>query len=196
MSDDNTPSTPEQQKAFQAAIDQATGVRTAADNAAMAASMDQALADFRQQKMDALRDPSHPFHAAPARFWDDPERKMQAVRIRAGLAPDVAPKSPQQLAQEQHAAAFSMPNQINPNMGELFDNALATLKADPDRREAQAAELRKTLGPVAYSELLVSAELVLGRGKVTEELKACGPALRALHAQAKYNQAKRTGTPR
>jgi hypothetical protein len=187
MSDDNQ---------FQAALDQATGARTAADNAAMAASMDQALADFRQQKTDALRDKSHPYHSAPDSFWDDTLRKMQAVRIRAGLAPDVAPKTPQQVAQEQHFASFALPDQINPNMGELFDNALADLAKNPDKRDAQAADLRKTLGPVAYSELLVSAELVLGRGKVTEELKACGPALRALHAQARYNQAKRSGTPR
>jgi hypothetical protein len=186
MSDDNQ---------FQAALDQATGARTAADNAAMAASMDQALADFRQQKLDAARDKDHPFHAAPAAFWDDTLRKMQAVRIRAGLAPDVAPKTPLQVAQEQHAASFSLPAQVNPNLGEMFDAALADLARNPDKRDTQAAELRKTLGPVAYSEMLVAAQAITGK-KPTPELEACGPALKALLAQHRYNQARRTGTPR
>jgi len=61
-------STPEERSQFEAALNDAVGQRSAEQNAATAASLDQALADTRQRKADALADPSHPFHRAPASF--------------------------------------------------------------------------------------------------------------------------------
>lgn len=187
--------TTDERNQFQAALDQATGARTAADQAAMAASMDQHFADFERMAADATHNKENPYFGRPDLIART-RTEISAIRLRAGLAPTVAPVTPQQMAAEQHQASFSLPEQINPGLGEVMDAALADLAKNPDRRDAQAAELRKSLGPAAYSELLVSAELVLGRGKVTKELEACAPALRALHSQRRYVDAKRNSAPR
>src|SRR5260370_40723112 len=103
---DNTPSTAEERNQFQAAINEAMGERSAEQNAATAASLDQALADVRQLKATALADPTHEYHRAPASFWQRMEEPVIAARVRHGLAPEPQPKTPKQMAAALSHRAF------------------------------------------------------------------------------------------
>jgi hypothetical protein len=178
-------------KKFQDALNQATGERTAAKQAASNASLDQMTADFERTAADPTS-----IYAGKPDLIERTRTQLAALRMRAGLAPTVAPKTPQQIAAQQHEQSFSMPAEINSNLAELIDGQLAHLKANPDLRDSQEKALKEKLGPADYAALLSDAQLYLGSAKMTPEVKASEHALRTAAAQAKYNAARRAGTPR
>jgi hypothetical protein len=184
-------STPEEQKAFQDAIAAATGQRTAADNAATAASLDQALADVRQLKATALADPTHDYHRAPASFWQSLEQPVIAARVRHGLAPEPQPKTPHQLASELTQRSFPMPDQIHPNMQAALDARLEPLAGDRVAREEATAALKRELTLTGYNALVQDAKLY--KNALTDAEKADRITLQTYASQGRRNQYKRTG---
>jgi hypothetical protein len=180
-------STPEEQKAFLDAINAATGQRAAEQNAATAASLDQALAATRQRKADALADPSHPFHRAPASFWEQQEQAVIAVRVRHGLAPEPQPKTPQQMAAELTERSFPMPDQIHPNMQEALNARVEPFAGDRVLREEATAALKRELTTPGYEALVKDAQLYK---TLTDAEKADRITLQTYAAQGRRNAAK------
>jgi hypothetical protein len=183
-------STPEERSQFEAAIAAATGQRTAEQNAATAASLDQALADVRQLKATALDDKSHPYHSAPASFWAKMEEPVIAARVRHGLAPEPQPKTPQQMAAEMTQRSFPMDDQLHPNMQSMLDARLEPLAGDRVAREEATKQLKTELGAVAYNALVQDATLYK---PLTDAEKADRLVLQTYASQGRRNQYKRTG---
>jgi hypothetical protein len=172
---------------FQDALNEATATTAAKQSAATAASLDQSLADIRQQKIDALRDPSHPFHRAPMSYWQTQEATVMAFRVRAWLAPDVAPPSPQALAAEQHAASFPLPDQLHENMQAALGARVEPFAGDSALREEATAALKRELTPAGYEALVKDAGLYK---TLTDAEKADRITLQAYAAQGRRNAAK------
>jgi hypothetical protein len=144
--------------------------------------MDQALADVRQQRVDAQRDKDHPFHSAPESYWQKQEATVMAFRVRAGLAPKLPVKAPQQLAAEQHAASFFLPDELHPNMVEALNARLEPLAGDRVAREEATKQLKTELGAVAYNALVQDAQLY--KQTLTDAEKADRVVLQTYASQA------------
>jgi hypothetical protein len=155
------------------------------------ASLDQALVDTRQRKADALADPSHPFHRAPASFWEKQEQAVIGVRVRAGLSPDVAPLSPQQMADEQTAKAFPMPDTIDPNLQEMLDQLVAPLVDDRIAREEATKALKTELGAAEYDRLVKAAAVY--KPNLSDAEKTNKRVLNMYEVMGRRNTAKRNG---
>jgi hypothetical protein len=180
-------STPEERNAFQDAINEATGQRAAANNAATAASLDQALADVRQLKATALGDKTHPYHSAPASFWAKMEEPVIAARVRHGLAPEPQAKTPQTMVAELTARSFPLDDQLHPNMQEALDARVAPFAGDRVLREEATAALKRELTTPGYEALVKDAGLYK---TLTDAEKADRITLQTYAAQGRRNAAK------
>jgi len=159
-----------------------------------AAGLDAQLADFERQAADAAHNKDSIYFGRPDVIAQT-RTHLQAIRIRAGLAPAVAPKTPQQVAAEQHAQAFSLPDELHPNMVELLDADRAPLEALAKDKTARA-EAEKTLkaqlgGAAEYDKLLANARLYKANLTDAERIHKRSLEMYAIHGQR--NQYKRTG---
>ena len=179
----------EEQNAFQTALNEATGVRTAADNAAMAASMDQQMVEFERMAADATHNKENPYFGHPD-LIERTRTQLSAIRIRAGLAPAIAPKTPQQMAAEMHAASFSLPDTLHPNWVAAIDARLEPLANDKVLRDETTAALKQELGTAGYAALVKDAATYK---TLTDAEKADRLTLQMYASQGQRNQYKRTG---
>jgi hypothetical protein len=123
------------------------------------AGLDQSMTDFERQAADAAHNKENIYFGRPD-VVAQTRTQLQAIRIRAGLAPAVAPKTPQELAAEQHAAVFSLPDELHPNMVELLNTDRAPLESLDKTALADAGKALKTeLGAAAYDALVKDATL-------------------------------------
>jgi hypothetical protein len=123
------------------------------------AGLDQQMVDFERRVADAAHNKENAYYGHPD-VVAQTRTQMQAIRIRAGLAPAVAPPSPQQVAAEQHAAAFSLPDELHPNMVELLNTDRAPLESLDKTALADAGKALKTeLGATEYDKLVKDATL-------------------------------------
>jgi hypothetical protein len=174
---------------FADAVAAATSERTAANSAATAASLDQALADVRQLKQTALADKTHPYHAAGDAFWARMEEPVIANRIRHGLAPELQPKTPQQMAAELTERSFPMPDQLHENMQAALDARTEPLAGDKILREEATAALKRELTIPGYEALVKDAQLY--KHALTDAEKADRMVLQVYASQGRRNQYKR-----
>ena len=179
---------------FETAVNEATAQRTTANTAATAASLDQALADVRQLKATALADKTHPYHAAGDAFWARMEEPVIANRIRHGLAPELQPKTPQQMAAELTERSFPMPDQLHENMQAALDQRIEPLAGDKVLREEATAALKRELTIPGYEALVKDAQLY--KHALTDAEKADRMVLQVYASQGRRNQYKHGGTPR
>jgi hypothetical protein len=158
------------------------------------AGMDQQMAEFERQAADATHNKDSIYFGRPDVIAQT-RAQLQAVRIRAGLAPAVAPKTPQQIAAEQHAQAFPLPDELDPNMVEYLDAdraPLETLAKDKSALAEATKQLKTELGGVAeYDKLLKNAQLY--KPTLTEGEKVHKRTLELYASIGLRNQYKRTG---
>jgi hypothetical protein len=174
---------------FEDAVAAATSERTAANTAATAASLDQALADVRQLKATAIEEKDHPYHNAPASFWAKMEEPVIAARVRHGLAPEFPQKTPQMMAAELTERSFPMPDQLHPNMQEALDARVEPLAGDKVLREEATAALKRELTIPGYEALVKDAQLY--KHALTDAEKADRMVLQVYASQGRRNQYKR-----
>jgi hypothetical protein len=180
-------STPEERSQFEAALNDAVGQRSAEQNAATTASLDQALADVRQLKATALGDKTHPYHSAPASFWAKMEEPVIAARVRHGLAPEPQAKTPQTMAAEATARSFPLDDQLHPNLQAALDARVAPFAGDRVLREEATSALKRELTPAGYEALVKDAGLYK---TLTDAEKADRIVLQTYAAQGRRNAAK------
>jgi hypothetical protein len=174
---------------FETAVNEATAQRTAANTAATAASLDEALANIRQIKQTALADKTHPYHNNSASDWAKLEEPVIAARVRHGLAPELQPKTPQTMADELTARSFPMPDQLHPNMQEALDARTEPLAGDKVLREEATAALKRELTIPGYEALVKDAQLY--KHALTDAEKADRMVLQVYASQGRRNQYKR-----
>jgi hypothetical protein len=97
------------------------------------------------------------------------------------------PKTPQQVAAEQHAASFSLPDQIHPNMQELLNTRLEPLAGDRVAREEATKALKAEMGAAGYNALVQDAGLYK---TLTDAEKADRITLQTYASQGRRNAAK------
>jgi hypothetical protein len=125
---------------------------------------------------------------------DAAEARIGVAYARAGI-PQPKPPTPEEIAQQQHAAAFSLTP--NPNLTEMLDSRLEGLEErhTPDQLRAMAGALRQELGPAAYDELVAMAKHGV-EGEIPAAVLADHMLLKNLGAWGKYNRAYETTKPR
>jgi hypothetical protein len=154
------------------------------------AGLDQQMTDFERTAADpAGIYARNPDAAAQTRA------QLQAIRIRAGLAPAVAPPSPQQIAADMHAQAFSLPDTVNENLQSMLDEARLPLEAlakDKVALSDAVKQIKEELGGAPeYDKLLRNARLYKSELTAAETIDL--RTLQTYASQGVRNSVKRTG---
>jgi hypothetical protein len=168
---------------FQAAIDAATGERTAEQQAASANFMQEQLASFEARV--AAGD-----YAGRPDLIESTRTRLQAIVKDAGIPLAPPPKTVEQLAAEHRVASFPLGDIVNENLASMLEAGLDALVSQGAAEvQAATARLKEELGAVKHAEMVANAKQYLGP-KFKDAVAGYLPALRVAASQAQRNAAK------